>query len=148
MVRWRRRVVHMKTMLTATLSVRDWNAAVEFYASAFNAVERFRVPGGGVGEYSIDGAVSWLAEESVEHANFSPQTLGGCSVRMLLLVDDPAAVCKRAILAGGDERGTRCRRPRLAHRANRRPVRPPLGDRASAGCCPLTVAVAATPPPC
>ncbi len=32
-----------------------------------------------------------------------PQTLGGCSVRMLLIVPDPAAVCARAVRAGATQ---------------------------------------------
>ena len=44
-----------------------------------------------------------MAEESPEHLNFSPQTLGGCSVRMMLLVADPAATQARAVAAGATE---------------------------------------------
>jgi len=36
-------------------------------------------------------------------ADFSPESLGGCSVRMLLVVEDPAAVCAQAIRAGATE---------------------------------------------
>src|SRR6266550_349040 len=81
-----------RTAITATLSVRNWSQAMEFYKAAFGAGELFRVEGGGVGQLSVDGAEFWVAEESPQHLNFSPETLGGCSVRMLLLVDDPAAV--------------------------------------------------------
>lgn len=91
------------TMVTATLSVRDWARAVEFYKSAFGAVELFVVPGGGVARLAIHGAEFWVAQESKEHQNFSPQTLGGCSVRMLLIVEDPAAVCARAVAAGAQQ---------------------------------------------
>lgn len=76
---------------------------MDFYRTAFGAVEVYRVPGGGVGRVSIDGAEFWVAEESPEHLNFSPESLGGCSVRMLLLVDDPVAVCSRAVAAGATE---------------------------------------------
>ncbi len=90
----------IRTQVTATLSVRDWAAAVEFYKRAFNAVETYCVPGGGVGRYSVDGAEFWVAEESPAHQNFSPESLGGCSVRMLLIVEDPQATCDRAVAAG------------------------------------------------
>jgi PhnB protein len=93
----------MQTAVTATLSVRHWERAMDFYKTAFGAVEVYRVPGGGVGRVSIDGAEFWVAEESPEHLNFSPESLGGCSVRMLLLVDDPVAVCARAVAAGATE---------------------------------------------
>jgi PhnB protein len=44
-----------------------------------------------------------VAEESKPHENFSPESLGGCSVRMLLIVADPAAVCARAVSAGAKQ---------------------------------------------
>jgi PhnB protein len=89
-----------KTAVTATLSVRNWEQAMDFYKAAFGAKELYRVPGGGVGQLSVAGAEFWVAEESPEHQNFSPESLGGCSVRMLLVVDDPAAVCAQAAKAG------------------------------------------------
>jgi len=92
-----------RTRVTATLSVRDWPRAMEFYKRAFIAVETYRVPGGGVASLSVDGAEFWVAEESPPHQNFSPESLGGCSVRMLLIVEDPRAVCERAIAAGAKE---------------------------------------------
>jgi PhnB protein len=92
-----------KTGVTATLAVRQWAQAVEFYKKAFDASELYRVPGGGVARLSVRGAEFWVAEESAEHLNFSPESLGGCSVRMLLMVEDPAAVCQQAIAAGATE---------------------------------------------
>jgi PhnB protein len=89
-----------RAIVTATLSVRDWDRAVAFYKAAFDAKETYQVPGGGVGELDVAGARFWVAEESPENLNFSPETLGGCSVRMLLIVDDPTAVCARAVTAG------------------------------------------------
>jgi PhnB protein len=91
------------TGITATLSVRDWSKAVEFYKKAFGAKELYRVDGGGVARLSVDGAEFWVAEESTAHKNFSPETLGGCSVRMLLSVADPAAVCEQAVAAGATQ---------------------------------------------
>jgi PhnB protein len=88
------------TNVTATLSVRDWPRAMAFYQAAFGATILHSVPGGGVAQLAVDGAEFWVAEESPEHLNFSPETLGGCSVRMLLIVADPAAVCRQAIAAG------------------------------------------------
>jgi PhnB protein len=93
----------LQTSITATLSVRDWPRAMEFYKAAFGATELYCVPGGGVAQLSVAGAPFWVAEESPEHLNFSPESLGGCSVRMLLIVEDPAAVCTQAIAAGATE---------------------------------------------
>jgi PhnB protein len=73
---------------------------VEFYQAAFGARELFRVEGGGVAKLAVLGAEFWVAEESPPHLNFSPQSLGGCSVRMLLIVEDPRALCDRALAAG------------------------------------------------
>src|SRR5205823_9510045 len=92
-----------RTRVTATLSVRDWTRAMDFYKAAFGAQEFYRVDGGGVAQLSVFGAEFWVAEESPEHLNFSPESLGGCSVRMLLIVEDPAAVCAQAIAAGAKE---------------------------------------------
>ena len=97
------RATKLRSSITATLSVRDWERAMEFYRSAFGAQELYRVEGGGVGQLSVDGADFWVAEESPEHQNFSPQSLGGCSVRMLMIVDDPAAMCARAVAAGATQ---------------------------------------------
>ena len=92
--------MNFKTTVTATLSVRDWPRAIDFYKAAFGATELYRVEGGGVAQLSVAGGDFWVAEESPEHQNFSPESLGGCSVRMLLIVEDPTAVCQRAVSAG------------------------------------------------
>jgi uncharacterized glyoxalase superfamily protein PhnB len=88
------------TLLTATLSVRGWARAVDFYRAAFGATEAYRVPGGGLSRLSVSGSEFWVAEESPEHLNPSPETLGGCSVRMLLVAEDPEGTCRRAVEAG------------------------------------------------
>jgi PhnB protein len=85
------------------LSVRDSARAVDFYKSAFAATEVYRLDGpdgGVVARLSVDGAEFWLSDESPEHGNFSPQTVGGTSVRMILTVADPDAVYAQALQAG------------------------------------------------
>ena len=82
--------------------------AIAFYASAFGAVVEYRVGGTDehpevVAQLSVDGASFWVADESPAHGNFSPETLGGGTVRMLLVVDDPDAVVARAVRAGATE---------------------------------------------
>ena len=94
---------HFQPSITATLSVRNWDRAIDFYKAAFNAIELFRVEGGGVGQLSVSGAEFWVAEESPENLNFSPESLGGCSVRMLLQVEDPDKVCAQAVAAGATQ---------------------------------------------
>jgi PhnB protein len=88
------------------LSVRNSAKAVEFYKSAFGATEVYRLDGPGgsvVARLSVDGAEFWLSDESPEHGNFSPESLGGGSVRVILTVADPDAVFGRALAAGASE---------------------------------------------
>jgi PhnB protein len=91
------------TTIAPWLSVRNAARAVDFYKSAFGATEAFRMEGGGsvVARLSVEGAEFWVGDESPEHANFSPQTLSGSSVRIILTVTDPDAVFARAVAAGG-----------------------------------------------
>src|SRR6187431_2512342 len=89
--------------LAPLLSVRNGARAVEFYKQAFGATEVYRMedPGGAVvSRLSVAGAEFWLADESPEHSNFSPETLGGGTVRMILTVPDPDAVFAQALAAG------------------------------------------------
>ena len=76
--------------------------AIEFYKAAFGAIELFRADDGEsvVARLAVEGAEFWLADESPEHANFSPESLGGGSVRMILTVEDPDDVFERALAAG------------------------------------------------
>jgi len=88
------------------LSVRGSARAVEFYKEAFGATEAFRLDGpegSVVARLSVDGAEFWLGDESPEHENFSPETIGGGSVRMVFTVADPDAIFARAVKAGATE---------------------------------------------
>jgi PhnB protein len=75
------------------LTVRGAGRAVDFYKDAFEAeeVSRLTTPKGAVvAELSIDGASVFVVDEAPEAKNLSPDTLGGTSVRVSLIVDDPA----------------------------------------------------------
>src|SRR5437762_10931099 len=88
------------------LSVRRGSQAVDFYKAAFGAVEVFRIeaPSGAVvSRLSVEGAEFWVADESPAHHNFSPESLGGGSVRMVLTVPDPDAMFAKALAAGARE---------------------------------------------
>ena len=88
------------------LSVRGSARAVEFYKSAFGATEVFRLDGPAgsvVARLSVNGAEFWLGDESPEHGSFSPESLGGGTVRMILTVPDPDAVFARALKAGAKQ---------------------------------------------
>jgi len=88
--------------LAPMLSVRRGAKAVEFYKTAFGADELFLIENDGsvVAQLAIAGAQFWVADESPEHQNFSPETIGGCSVRLVLTVENPDAVFDRALAAG------------------------------------------------
>lgn len=93
----------MKKSLAAMLSVRHGTQAIEFYTAAFDAKVLFRIDDEGgavVAKLAVGGSVFWLADESPEHQNFSPESLGGSSVRMVLTVDDPDVAFQRALAAG------------------------------------------------
>ena len=94
------------TSIAPWLSVRNSARAVDFYKSAFGATEVFRLEGPDgsvVARLSVDGAEFWLSGESPEHGNFSPESLGGGTVRMVLTVADPDAVFRQARKAGATE---------------------------------------------
>ena len=89
--------------ISALLSVRGGAAAIKFYKVAFGATEHSRIvdPSGAVvAKLSIGHAEFWLADEAVEYDNFSPESLGGSTVRLILTVEDPDAVFDQAISAG------------------------------------------------
>jgi len=95
-----------KTTIAPMLSVRNGARAVDFYKAAFGATELFRIDaedGGVVAQLSVDGGEFWLADESPEHSNFSPESLGGGTVRMVMTVEDPDAAFDRAVAAGAKE---------------------------------------------
>jgi PhnB protein len=96
--------VHSPTKIAPMLSVRRGKSAVEFYKAAFGAIELFRIENDGgevVARMAVEGAEFWVADESPKHLNFSPESLGGGTVRMVMVVEDPDASFKRALAAGG-----------------------------------------------
>jgi PhnB protein len=91
------------TTLAPLLSVRRGAAALDFYKIAFGADELFRVVaenGAIVARMAVAGAEFWVADESPAHLNFSPESLGGGTVRLILTVADPDIVFAQAITAG------------------------------------------------
>jgi PhnB protein len=106
-----------RTTIAPMLSVRSGAKSIEFYKAAFGADELFRVDdesGAVVARLSVGAAEFWVADESPEHLNFSPESLGGGTVRMVMIVGDPDAIFDRAVAAGatvvwpvGDQHGWR-----------------------------------------
>lgn len=92
-----------KTSIAPMLSVRRGAEAMAFYQAAFGAEVRYRIDneqGEVVARLAVDGAEFWVADESPENGNFSPEALHGGTVRMVLVVNDPDAAFARAIEAG------------------------------------------------
>jgi len=89
--------------LAPMLSVRNGARAVEFYQAAFGAEVLFRIDapdGAVVARLSAGGSDFWVADESPAHQNFSPESLGGSTARMVLTVDNPDAVFGQAVASG------------------------------------------------
>jgi PhnB protein len=87
------------------LAVRRGREAVAFYEAAFGAVEVYRVGGTDehqevVSQLAVGDSSFWVADESPENESFSPETLGGGTVKLLVVVDDPQAVIDRAVELG------------------------------------------------
>jgi PhnB protein len=95
--------MNLKTAISPMLSVRRGAEAVEFYKKAFGARELYRMDdesGAMVAQLGVAEADFWVADESPQHLNFSPETLGGGTVRLVMVVDDPDRVFEQAVTAG------------------------------------------------
>lgn len=96
----------MNTTLSPMLSVRNGVQSIDFYQAAFGADVLFCIAddsGAVVAQLSIAGAEFWVADESPDHGNFSPESLGGSTTRMVLVTADPVAAFNRATAAGARE---------------------------------------------
>src|ERR1041385_1855894 len=92
-----------RTTVAPMLSVRKGSQAIEFYKAAFGAQELLRIEdqaGAVVARLSVGESEFWLADESPEHSNFSPETLAGSTVRMVVTTDNPDEAYQRAVGAG------------------------------------------------
>ena len=90
------------------LSVRRGLEAIAFYERAFGAVVVYRVGGTEhnpdvVAQLVVGDATFWVSDEAPDVGNYSPETLGGGTVRLLLVVEDPAAVVALAVSEGARE---------------------------------------------
>jgi PhnB protein len=87
------------------LRVRRAPEAIEYYKSAFGAVEKFRLvePGGRVGHAELDfgGTTIMLSDEYPELGIHGPESIGGTSMGIHLHVDDADETIGRAVSAGG-----------------------------------------------
>jgi PhnB protein len=90
--------------LSPYLTVKDAAAAIEFYRTAFGAVELFRLTAedGRIGhaELNVAGAIVMLSDEWPDFGALSPPSIGGSPVKLHLKVDDCDTVVARAVAAG------------------------------------------------
>ncbi len=96
---------HKMSGVTPYLMVRGASEASEFYQRAFGARELSRVTspdGRVVALLAVGEAEFGVVDEAPQVGNLSPETLGGTSVRISLLVADPDAVARRAVEAGAE----------------------------------------------
>ena len=90
--------------VTPYLCIRGAAKALDFYARAFGAKEKFRLPMGeriGHAEILIGDSHVMLADEMDDHR--SPQSYGGTPVSLMIYTDDVDAMFKRAIAAGAKQ---------------------------------------------
>lgn len=96
----------MPTSIAPWLSVQNGLKAIEFYKSAFGAVETYRLemPDGAViAKLSIADAGFWISGEATTTINSNPEPIGGGSIRMILTVPDPDALFEQALKAGATQ---------------------------------------------
>ena len=90
--------------VSAYFIVKDAAAALDFYARAFGAEEKFRLadPAGRIGhaEISIGNSVMMLADEHPDFGALAPPTVGGSPVKFHIQVDDADSFAARALEAG------------------------------------------------
>ena len=93
------------TSIQPELAVRRGREAVAFYVAAFDATVQHLV--GGTDDYpdvvaqlTTGDATFWVSDEAPGAGQHSPESLGGGSVRLLLVVDDPEDVVASATAHG------------------------------------------------
>jgi PhnB protein len=93
----------IKTSLAPWLTVGNSYAAVDFYKTAFGALETYRLetPDGLVVKLSIAGAEFWLSGGSTNGSSGIP--VGGDTVRMILTLTNPDDVFNKALKAGASQ---------------------------------------------
>jgi PhnB protein len=94
-----------KTTIAPMLAVRGGAKAIDFYKKAFGAEELWRIVSDDhvVAGLTVEGAPFFLADESPEHGQRSPDSMAATTVRIELFVKDPKAVATRAVAAGATE---------------------------------------------
>ncbi|WP_153799148.1 VOC family protein [Foetidibacter luteolus] len=100
------KVSRIATTIYPFLTVKGAAAAVEFYTAGLGAqvLASYELPGDRlVAKLAVEGAEFWVGDEEPEFGNYSPATLGGSPVRIILTVADPDAFYTRAVAAGATQ---------------------------------------------
>ena len=89
---------------TPYLIVKEAAKAIDFYKRAFGATESMRMPGPGGkimhAEIKIGDSPIMMADECPPMNAFSPQSIGGSPIFLMLYVEDVDKVTSQAIAAG------------------------------------------------
>ena len=80
-------------------------SAVAFYQAAFGATTLHQVGEAEdvVAQLAVGDAAFWVATAGSTPGRLTPESAGGATGRLLLVVDDPQAVMVRAVAAGAVE---------------------------------------------
>jgi PhnB protein len=93
----------VEATITTMLYVRRSGAAVDFYMRAFGATPIERIDnedGSVIAHLDVGNGDFWVSEESPIHHNVRPESLGGSTMHMVLIVDDPHAIFDQVVAAG------------------------------------------------
>ena len=97
----------IQTSIEPWLTIREAAQAIAFYKTAFGAIETYRMedPGGGlVVRLSINGTQFWISGEGGDNDQKNmTSALGGNNVRMILILNEPETIFRKAIEAGATE---------------------------------------------
>lgn len=92
--------------VTPYLIIKGAAEAIEFYKTAFGAVEkgRMQAPGGMIGhaEIQIGGSRVMLADEHPDMGAHGPGHFGGCPIMLHVYLENVDEVFARAVEAGGE----------------------------------------------
>ena len=93
------------TSIQPELWVDSPGEAVAFYEAAFDATVLHRVGHGDdiVVQLGVGDAAFWVAGASAPMRRLSPRAIDGATSRMLLVVENPEKVVRRAVAAGASE---------------------------------------------
>src|SRR5215831_1708646 len=93
------------TSIQPWLSINNAVTAVNFYKNAFDANETYRLetPDGLVVRLSVDGAEFWVSGGISEDGTREKKIVGGETVLLVLITDDPDALFLKALNAGAKE---------------------------------------------